>query len=208
MVDIVDRYRDFVELRSNELEGRDYLISFRRGYSGIVVMAPHGGDIEPGTTEIADALAGKEHSFYSFEGTRTSGNLKLHITSTHFDEPVAAGMACEAATIIVIHGCKGPDPMVCLGGLDTRLKEVCRRVLSKAGFHVGERHALAGTNGLNLCNRGLQGGGLQLEFTNGLRRTLFRDLTREGRNHKTHLFENLIAALREAVDTFRKEKSQ
>ncbi len=48
----------------NETKGKDYRIHLRHGKSGILVMAPHGGGIEPGTTEIADAVAGAERSFY------------------------------------------------------------------------------------------------------------------------------------------------
>ncbi len=48
----------------------DYLILSRQGTSGIAVMAPHGGGIEPGTSEIANRVAGDEHAYYSFEGLK------------------------------------------------------------------------------------------------------------------------------------------
>jgi len=57
--------------------------------SGIAILSIHGGDIEPGTTRIANAIAGWDHSFYTFEGIKTARNLSLHITSTRFDEPSA-----------------------------------------------------------------------------------------------------------------------
>ena len=47
------RYKAFRELKENERENKDYIIRFRTGHSGITIMAPHGGDIEPGTSEIA-----------------------------------------------------------------------------------------------------------------------------------------------------------
>lgn len=43
--------------------------------------APHGGGIEPGTSEIADAIGGERGSFYTFGGLKSSGTADLHITS-------------------------------------------------------------------------------------------------------------------------------
>ena len=55
-------YGSFKELKENEVQGKDYCIHFREGTTGILVMAPHAGDIEPATGELADAIAGSEHS--------------------------------------------------------------------------------------------------------------------------------------------------
>jgi phage replication-related protein YjqB (UPF0714/DUF867 family) len=57
-----DRYATFDALRSAHEEGRDFRVEWRLGVSGIAVMAPHGGGIEPGTSEVARALAGFQHS--------------------------------------------------------------------------------------------------------------------------------------------------
>ena len=51
-------------------------------------MAPHGGSIEQGTTELTKALADKgNYDYYSFEGIRPKNNSELHVTSTHYDDP-------------------------------------------------------------------------------------------------------------------------
>jgi phage replication-related protein YjqB (UPF0714/DUF867 family) len=50
----------------HEKEGRDYEVHQRKGASGIAVIAPHGGGIEPGTMDIADSVAGEEHTFCCF----------------------------------------------------------------------------------------------------------------------------------------------
>ena len=42
--------------------------------SPYTVMAIHGGEIEPGTTDIARAIAGGTHSFYTFRGVKAHGN--------------------------------------------------------------------------------------------------------------------------------------
>jgi phage replication-related protein YjqB (UPF0714/DUF867 family) len=44
------------------------------------VIAPDGGSIEPGTSEIALKIAGLDFSFYAFEGRRKQHNNCLHIT--------------------------------------------------------------------------------------------------------------------------------
>jgi len=36
-------------------------------------MAPHGGGIEPGTIDIADAIARSEYTFYAFQGIKKRG---------------------------------------------------------------------------------------------------------------------------------------
>ena len=99
----MERYGNYCQLRQNEKEGEDYQVHVRRGISGILVMAPNGGGIEPGTTEIADAVAGDEHSFYSFEGLKRRENLSLHITSRRFDEPVGVRMAKDSETVRNLH---------------------------------------------------------------------------------------------------------
>ena len=63
-----DKYSSFAVLARHQIEGQDYRILFRKRNGARVIIAPHGGGIEPGTTEIADAIAGNDLSFYAFEG--------------------------------------------------------------------------------------------------------------------------------------------
>ena len=83
----MDRYTSFKDLQQNEVEGTDYRIRWRAGRTGIALLCIHGGDIEPGTSEIADGIAGHDHTYYALEGMKDAGNKTLHITSTAFDEP-------------------------------------------------------------------------------------------------------------------------
>lgn len=62
-----DRYTSFVDLAANERPDIDYRIRVVDRGSEIGILAPHGGWIEPGTSEIAEAIAGSEFSFYVFE---------------------------------------------------------------------------------------------------------------------------------------------
>lgn len=85
---MADKYPDFDTLSRNERAGVDFRILVRRAMSAFALVAPHGGGIEPGTSEIADGIAALEWSLYAFEGLKPSGNADLHITSTRFDEPM------------------------------------------------------------------------------------------------------------------------
>lgn len=200
----MDRYNNFEKLETCEHRGTDYRIRWRMGSSGITVLSIHGGEIEPGTTRIADAIAGPEHGFYSFEGIKRRGNLVLHITSTHFDEPKAMEIVCQSDIIVSIHGSALMEPLVHLGGLDVELKDGIRDRLCAAGFHViacsgppfgGKNHA----NICNLCGRGM---GVQMEISRGLRSLMFRDLTPEGRRHPTAVFAKFAEAVRQALEPF------
>jgi phage replication-related protein YjqB (UPF0714/DUF867 family) len=193
------KYASYNELRGTEREGLDYRVRVRTGLSGIALMAPHGGEIEPGTTEIAEAVAGREHAFYSFEGLKPDHNLDLHIASTLFDEPRGLGEAAGAATVITVHGCRERTPVVLVGGLDKTLRKALASALEEAGFAVREDPRLPGRSPLNLCNRSARGRGVQLEVSRGLRRTLFPGLTRSDRKAPLPRFERLVAALRRAL---------
>lgn len=81
-------YRNYSDLCRIEREGLDYRIRWRKAGRPYCVMAPHGGGIEPGTSEISDAIAGDEHSFYAFEG------LKVHGNADHLPHGAARGRFC------------------------------------------------------------------------------------------------------------------
>jgi phage replication-related protein YjqB (UPF0714/DUF867 family) len=134
-------------------------------------MAPHGGWIEPYTSELAEALAGEDLSFYTFRGIKDDSSHTLHLTSHRFDEPVAMGAASAASVVVAIHGERSRDKaFVMVGGAHAELKRGLRRALAEAGFQVkAPREGLGGENPRNICNRGSSGGGVQLEVSEGLR---------------------------------------
>ena len=83
---MTDKYKNFEELAANEQEGSDFQVRFRTRRGPMAVIAPHGGGIEPGTSELADAIANADLSFYAFEGIKKAANRVLHITSGRFDD--------------------------------------------------------------------------------------------------------------------------
>jgi phage replication-related protein YjqB (UPF0714/DUF867 family) len=196
-----DKYNNYKQLRKNEELNKDYRINWRKGESDSVIIAPHGGNIEPGTTEIADAVAGKDHSCYSFEGIKSSRNGDLHITSTIFDEPHGMNLVKASMNVLALHGCLGDAEIVYIGGLDISLKRNIQDSLIRAGFKTAEHDnpELQGLSKSNICNRGKKGHGVQLELSTGLRKKMFYSLKAKERNKKTVLFEELVLALRKAL---------
>jgi phage replication-related protein YjqB (UPF0714/DUF867 family) len=200
---MADKYRNFADLERHEQSGITYRIGVRRAQAQFAIVAPHGGGIEAGTSEIADAVAGLTHSFYTFEGLKTSGNQELHITSTRFDEPMCVTLIGVSEVVVTIHGEESDDEGegVFVGGLDDTRNAQITAVLIREGFNARPHTNpnLQGREACNLCNRGLTAAGVQLELSKAVRRTMFESLTREGRMHTTDRFDVFVNALREAI---------
>jgi phage replication-related protein YjqB (UPF0714/DUF867 family) len=195
----MDLYRNFAELVASEGEGVDFAVRlWRREAARTVVLAPHGGGIEPGSSEVARQIAGGELSLAVFEGLKSRGNGRLHITSTNFDEPRCMELVRAAEYVVAIHGEKSDRDVTFVGGRDAALGERIRAALESGGFAV-EVHVsaeLQGTATANICNRGRRGQGVQLELGAGLRKRLFESLTAEGRARPTGDLERYAAAVR------------
>jgi len=197
-----DAYASFDDLSRREREGEAWRVVSRLGTSGIAVVAPHGGGIEPGTSELASAIAGAEHSLYLFEGLKRSGNGRLHVTSTSFREPRLSEIETRADVLIAVHGEGSDDSIVYLGGLHDELAAGIGQGLSEAGFSVAKHDVLAGLEPTNVCNRGRSARGVQLELSAGLRRSMFGSLDRAGRAFRTATFDRFVAAIYAAVGGF------
>ena len=170
-------YRNYKELASREVEDKDYQIRMNLKDEHILVMAPHGGKIEPGTTEIAEAIAGMDYSFYSFEGLKADGNSALHIESHLFDEPRALKLVDKAEIVLTVHGqVDRKDEFVMVGGFNTNLCSVIKRELEAAGFEIRPpTRRLSGIDPMNICNRGKLKSGVQLEMSRKVRDSLRTD---------------------------------
>lgn len=204
-----DRYPNYAVLAASEDEGADFRVRFRFSGSPVAVIAPHGGGIEAGTSEIADAVAGREHSFYAFEGMRGHENSDLHLTSARFDEPRALQVAGRSEVVVAIHGRNRDDEIVFLGGLCEELILHLAAALERAGFRTG-RHdepGYSGTDPDNICNRGRSGRGVQLELPRGLRLRLFPALNAAGRRVRTCRFRRFNNALKGALRDWVKARS-
>jgi phage replication-related protein YjqB (UPF0714/DUF867 family) len=178
---MADRYTSFRELLRDQREGRDYRVVAVARDARILVMAPHGGKIEPYTSELAEEIAGRDFSFFSFMGTKDRDNYEaLHIASGSYDEPRALEMARAADFVLTIHGQHdGVREFVMPGGLDLDARGRIASALGSAGFAVipAVSH-LKGEHPENICNRGRWRRGVQLELSSRLRHGLRVDADR------------------------------
>lgn len=187
-------YKNFKDLVEHEVEGRDYQIRIEVRDPSILIMAPHGGGIEPTTEIIAEAIAGADYSFYSFEGLKANGNDILHIESHLFDEPGALQTVKQADIVITVHGqIDQKDGFVMVGGLDESLGYKIKQQLEEAGFEIRlPTEGLMGTDPQNICNRGKLKQGVQLEISRKVRDLL--------RNDKDRL-QIFVDAVKRAIDS-------
>ena len=193
-----DSYSNFAALSAAEPPAA-FSISMRDRGSQLAVAAPHGGGIEPGTSEIAVAIAGADLSYYLFEGHKRHGNAALHITSSNFDEPQGLALLRRAACVLTVHGEASETEAVYLGGLNTSFKLALSAALERHGYVVAENAKLQGRDERNICNIGLTGEGVQLELSAGLRRAFFESLSRAGRAKPTARLAEFSAVVRETV---------
>jgi phage replication-related protein YjqB (UPF0714/DUF867 family) len=191
-----------------------------------VILAPHGGGIERGTSELCLAVAGYHpanlpitppagvtYDYWMFEGIREGGNADLHVTSTGCDDLVAVLLCAGALGALSLHGFKPEnlDPprspneqIVFVGGCDDLLRDLLVETLHDVNLPVeaavGE---LDGDSVCNIVNRTLRGKGAQLELSEPLRDTMFGKNTRPGRKHTTtEVFWRFVAGCRDALDRF------
>jgi len=190
------------------------------------VIAPHGGGIEGGTSELCLAIsgyhpadlaptpaAGPVHDFWMFEGLRSSGNSTLHVTSTHCDDTVARTMCAGSLNVLSLHGCTASQAgletgaqAVLVGGLNSTFRQYLMEEFAAAGIRAvtasGEEE-IAGIAPDNICNRSLLGMGAQLEITTDLRAAMFAagQNTRADRATNTlPLFWSFVTAVRTAIE--------
>ena len=191
----LDSYRNFAELRRAERPDVDFRIRVRRLSAAVAIIAPHGGKIEFGTSELAAAIAGHDYSLYCFEGLKPTGNKALHITSTAFDEPTGVELIAASDYVVAIHGWGDRERRVYMGGLDEPLKKRIAGRLDATGIKTessGRMHLQAMSKN-NICNRGKRRMGAQLEVS----ATLRQELT--GASARTAELTAFVSAVRQGI---------
>jgi len=190
-----DTYASFAELAREKEADVDYVITEHDRGTRVLVMAPHGGLIEPYTSEIAESIADADFSFYSFAGIQRQRNHEeLHISSHRFDEPRAIARAAAADLVFAVHGYRATrTEFVMPGGRHDATRDRMSAELRERGFRIEPAQAhLRGEHRSNICNRGALGAGVQLEISRALRTRLKRD-----RALRTSFVEGVRAALLE-----------
>lgn len=194
-----EAYRSFGDLLQGEVEGRDFSRIVLTRNSPVAIVALHGGGIEPGTSEIARAIANSDYSLYYFESLKTNGNELLHITSHDFDDPLCLKLVKTSQVVISVHGCSGEGKLagVFVGGRHGLLREQLAGSLLKAGFPVAPGAGrYPGQHRDNVCNLGQTRAGIQLEISLGVRRQMFAGMRRQERKITRPAFDQFVRAVR------------
>lgn len=152
--------------------------------SSILVMAIHGCKIEPGTTELAQTITRGFGNFYSFCGklsrytdTQHLFDPELHVTSTHFDDPVLQAMTSSAKDCLSLHGRGNEKIGFCIGGGNEAIRKKLRIELQKE-FPQDQAcvlccppyHGLSKKNPVNQCANP----GVQIEMSASVRKKILK----------------------------------
>ncbi|WP_146229034.1 poly-gamma-glutamate hydrolase family protein [Streptomyces sp. NWU339] len=204
-----DVYGSYAELAAAEEEGVAYerrqIPSTATSWASIAI---HGGGIEPGSGEVSRVVAAGLMNHYEFAGLLRSGNSRLHVTSTNFDEPIAEGIVAASTRTLSFHGYTGDGtPVTAIGGLDTDLRDKVKAALIAAGFAVIDApQEISGTNPNNIVNENKILAGVQIEMSRPLRDSFFPNGNsgRASRDSgaRTPAFYAYVAAIRQVVVSY------
>jgi phage replication-related protein YjqB (UPF0714/DUF867 family) len=208
-----DKYNSFSDLIVKR--PHSFKIDFKTKSKSFLIFTPHGGGIEPGTTELCEWFHENSFSYYSFTGT--GKNCKdLHITSTRFDEGQLLKIIKKHRYAISFHGMT--DYMktkykadIFLGGLNKILLNCTEIKLRANGYSVVTskqypKSILAASSINNITNKCNSGVGLQIELSEFIRRKFFKGNLRikKGRLHRTPKFDKFCSIIKEVVDNYSK----
>lgn len=187
-----DAYTSFSQLTLARDTTKQYSIEVTDRLAEVTVLAPHGGGIESGTSQLAEELAGTDWNYYSFKGMMASGNGRLHLTSANYDDPIAVVLTTSSLIGVALHRQREETDTVCIGGLNKELRDAAAQYLQKAGFNCENPcKRLPGASCRSIHNRAVLGG-LQLELSITLANELNSDAARRAK---------FTAALRQAIES-------
>ncbi|WP_438873446.1 poly-gamma-glutamate hydrolase family protein [Staphylococcus cohnii] len=172
-----DYYKSMTELYNDTKEGIDWKKDTRDVGKSVLIVAPHGGNIEQGTSELTKLVANNgDFDYFSFEAIRPSNNTQLHVTSTNYDDATLHDMIQDRTATISIHGAQGEEQLVYLGGYQSPLRDAIQSQLEHKGFVVKILpEYLGGLSNANFINKVEESTGVQLELTTALRKAFFKD---------------------------------
>jgi phage replication-related protein YjqB (UPF0714/DUF867 family) len=200
-------------LRRGYLRDRDFRVTFGDGkIEQCLLIAPHGGGIEPGTSEIMKSVSDLGNwAWYEFAGFLREGNKDaLHITSTCFDEPTLARLLPQTTFVVAFHGASDAnEAVVYVGGKWKLGRETIIRSINAASkdhglravdaVEIGAAH-LSGLDESNITNRGRLAEGVQMEFSKRSRDLMFPpDSKREARGRRSAQLRLLASSIHDGV---------
>ena len=214
----------YSELKDLAKEGTDFVVKTRQGNTIWLIVAPHGGIIEPGTELLADYISSRSGSaLYTFKSNTQicdqGGNCRsMHITSTQFDDPKLYSFINQYknGVIIGVHAYGSLHPgepypgetseMIIVGGLNKNLKAIVASKLYAAGFNVDLRNGgpFSAMSPQNFVNKTIFGG-LQIEVSRAYIRLFFEPMESECNLNPTYLANNFVDAILGSMEQYYSE---
>lgn len=201
---MADRCKSWAELLAAGYRQGEHFEIDDKPKAGVnwLIAAPHGGGIEPGTTEIAEAIAGDDFGFYTVKGILEKHNKEiLHITSHNFDEPGFLKSAPLHRRVLGVHGRgnKGKHVQVWVGGGRSAVVKRAVELFRLANYSSEVDTHYNGDHPQNICNRGVQPG-LQLELPKAFREQFFPSLKRRvDRAQPNDAFRNFVRTVQDVL---------
>jgi phage replication-related protein YjqB (UPF0714/DUF867 family) len=201
-------------LKRKLLPGRDLRVEFGDAkIDQCLLIAPHGGGIEPGTSEIMRAVANLGGwAWYDFAGFLRQGNKEsLHIASTRFNEPTLLALLPQTRFVVSFHGADtAGQALAYVGGKWKQGRDALVEAINSTAAEHGLRAIdstvgtvaphLRGLDDNNLTNRGKSGEGVQIEFSREARNLLFPpNASREARGRRSSHLRPLAKCLHLAI---------
>lgn len=193
-----DQYRDMKELLRKEPD-TSYEFNIRKVDSPVLIVTPHGGNIERYTSAIGNGLARSEFNHFEFRGLLEQGSYeKLHVASVNYNPPELIPLNKASEITLSVHGLSGKEKFTYVGGRDSAGAQMVRQALEAEGFAV-ETPPLNynGNDVKNFVNRNKRGKGIQLEISLGQRRALF---TKGNENKPNEDYERYVGAVTKALE--------
>jgi len=176
-------------------------VLFLNRNSDMIVVAPHGGKIEPRTEEIAGHLANElRWSCYCFcsghsedERGGTGNQDEHHIESKQIWPPQLGNLLTDSEIAVSIHGCTDDYDVIQIGGHNKVKISDLANTLTKMGFKAEEGTGnLAANSSVNFINK-LKRHGVQIE----LPFSLYRDVKKTNRQDRRDLAGSIATAIRD-----------
>ncbi|MBK7969249.1 MAG: poly-gamma-glutamate hydrolase family protein [Bacteroidetes bacterium] len=208
-IDTFNSFEELIKLRADSIE---IIINDRE--SDFLIFSPHGGGIEPGTSEICNWFNKAPYSVYMFNG-KGDKCKELHITSTSFDEPKLVKLLSRHQYSISFHGmtdylAKQIQADIYIGGLNKNLIKATAKNLNINGFSVKsnltfKNQRLGGTEIDNITNRCKSNMGMQIEISGNLRQKFFKGslCLKRGRKIATDLLDKFCNSIQNSINFYK-----
>ena len=195
--------RSFLQIAKTAKADIDYKIIYKPGVRSYLIVAPHGGNIEPGSTELAQAIANNNYGFYVFNGLKRDSS-SVFVPSTRFDEPELMRVTKNYSTVIAVHIVPSSDRIIYVGGDYRQIVDKIIKSLADQGFQsaITPRDGSA-WNRTNLVNRNTVGG-VQIEVSSAVLDDMFRgpssnERIRQDPNRRTIEFTRFVNAIKSVL---------